>query len=312
MRILVAIDGSERSLTAVAAVRSLTIPAGATIECITAMPDDREVMVSAWPALLLATDPVARTAALDEVRARLASVAASLERDGVTVRTRVHRGRPATVILHEAAAMPADLIVLGAVGHGAVERLILGSVSAEVVDHAPCPVLVVRSPQTRRLVIATDGSPDAGAAATFVARSGLFADPEVVHVVTVIDPVMPWWVGLAPVDGSAAMASVETVQVEARAQAAKAAAVAMTALSELPAVGATVATGDVPSAILEAAATCRADVVVVGTRGHGAVHRALVGSTSRHVLHHAPMSVLIVPSPMPAQHALPTSTTEAA
>ncbi len=137
------------------------------------------------------------------------------------------------------------------------------------------------------------------AAATFVARSGLFGTPEAVHVVTVIDPIMPWWVGLAPVDGSAAMASVETVQVEARAQAAKAAAVAMTALADLPAVGATVASGDVPSAILEAATACRADLVVVGTRGHGVVHRALVGSTSRHVLHHAPMSVLIVPSPVP-------------
>ena len=64
---------------------------------------------------------------------------------------------------------------------------------------------------------------------------------------------------------------------------------------------ATVASGDVPSAILDAATTSRADLVVVGTRGHGVVHRALVGSTSRRVLHHAPMSVLIVPSPVPVR-----------
>ncbi|MGZ8515509.1 MAG: universal stress protein, partial [Candidatus Limnocylindrales bacterium] len=55
-----------------------------------------------------------------------------------------------------------------------------------------------------------------------------------------------------------------------------------------------VATGDVPSAILEDAAAWGADVIAVGTRGHGAVRRALIGSTSRYVLHHAPMSVLVV------------------
>jgi nucleotide-binding universal stress UspA family protein len=52
--------------------------------------------------------------------------------------------------------------------------------------------------------------------------------------------------------------------------------------------------GEVGSTIVAAANAWQADIVVLGTRGHGVVHRALVGSTSRHVLHHAPMSILIV------------------
>jgi nucleotide-binding universal stress UspA family protein len=52
--------------------------------------------------------------------------------------------------------------------------------------------------------------------------------------------------------------------------------------------------GEVGSTIVEKATAWQADVVAVGTRGHGAVHRALVGSTSRQVLHQAPMSVLVV------------------
>ena len=44
----------------------------------------------------------------------------------------------------EAAKVGADLIVVGASGAGAVERLLLGSVSESVVRNADRPVLVVR------------------------------------------------------------------------------------------------------------------------------------------------------------------------
>ena len=70
-------------------------------------------------------------------------------------------GRAATVILEEAERTSAELIIVGARDHGAIERVLLGSVSAEVVDHAHCPVLVARRPTAWRVLVATDGSPDA-------------------------------------------------------------------------------------------------------------------------------------------------------
>jgi nucleotide-binding universal stress UspA family protein len=53
-------------------------------------------------------------------------------------------GNPAEVIVQEAEDSGADLIVVGTRGLHATKRLFIGSVSTNVVHHAPCDVLVVR------------------------------------------------------------------------------------------------------------------------------------------------------------------------
>jgi len=57
-------------------------------------------------------------------------------------------GQPADVLLHE--ARDASLIVVGNRGRGGFSSLLLGSVSQQVVHHAPCPVLVVRAAHSSR------------------------------------------------------------------------------------------------------------------------------------------------------------------
>jgi len=54
-------------------------------------------------------------------------------------------GVPAAKIIDAAKKWPADLIVMGSHGRGKIGGLFLGSVSQEVLHHAPCPVLVVRA-----------------------------------------------------------------------------------------------------------------------------------------------------------------------
>lgn len=62
----------------------------------------------------------------------------------VPVNTCEARGSAASAIVDEAVAWNADLIVVGSHGHGFWGRTLLGSVSDEVVHHAPCSVMVVR------------------------------------------------------------------------------------------------------------------------------------------------------------------------
>ena len=51
---------------------------------------------------------------------------------------------PADAIVKYAEKNDIDLIVIGSKGAGAIERFLIGSVSSQVVTHAPCSVLVVK------------------------------------------------------------------------------------------------------------------------------------------------------------------------
>jgi len=47
--------------------------------------------------------------------------------------------------------------------------------------------------------------------------------------------------------------------------------------------------------IVEKALEVEAGIIVLGSHGHGLLHKALLGSVSETVLHHAPCSIMIVP-----------------
>jgi nucleotide-binding universal stress UspA family protein len=55
-----------------------------------------------------------------------------------------------------------------------------------------------------------------------------------------------------------------------------------------------VETGEPGPIICEVAGRVGADVVVLGSHGHGWLQRVLIGSVSNHVLHHAPCPVLVM------------------
>lgn len=63
---------------------------------------------------------------------------------GVDVEALAVAGQPAVVLLEQSA--DAELIVVGRRGLGGFTRLLIGSVSQQVVHHATCPVVIVNQP----------------------------------------------------------------------------------------------------------------------------------------------------------------------
>jgi len=72
-----------------------------------------------------------------------------LEEAGLKARTMVPQGDPRHVLVDVARKQKADLIVIGAQGRSAVNRLLLGSVATHVVSHAPCTVVVVKREESK-------------------------------------------------------------------------------------------------------------------------------------------------------------------
>ena len=81
---------------------------------------------------------------VDEATAKLEGLCPMEERAAFPVRFAVEPGTPPDGILRYAGEHQVDLIVMGTRGRGVVEQMLLGSVAAEVVRRAPCPVLTVR------------------------------------------------------------------------------------------------------------------------------------------------------------------------
>ena len=72
-------------------------------------------------------------------------VARELRERGLSAEAVVQDGQPGPAIVQEAREWGANLIVIGTRGHTGIVRLLEGSVSRYVLDHAPCPVEVVHT-----------------------------------------------------------------------------------------------------------------------------------------------------------------------
>ena len=215
-------------------------------------------------------------------------------RSDLVVESVLSRGRPASVIVEEARGMAADLVVVGHRGRSRWTSVLLGSVSAEVVDQALCPVLVARGERLGPVVLADDGSSFARTAETVITSWPMF-DGLPITVVTVAEDGFPYATAVAPLVYTGAMQEYALSVAEARrSTAAESEAAAARLRSAGLEATAEVREGDPAQQIIAGAAQLGAGLIVVGTRGHTGLRRLLLGSVARKVLLHAPCSVLVV------------------
>ncbi len=75
----------------------------------------------------------------------LDKTAEKIKNKGISTETTLVNGNPSEEILSYCEANNIDVTIIGSHGHGALNHIILGSVSEKVLHKSPCPVMVVRS-----------------------------------------------------------------------------------------------------------------------------------------------------------------------
>jgi nucleotide-binding universal stress UspA family protein len=144
--VTIAVDGSADSRAAVEYFAALPLPSSLHVQLVGVVEPLR--YPSSAPGFVGATLRASiqdfENESRQHLEAAIASLAMMLRSRVRSVATTTPVGAPAGTILREAELNGSDVIVVGARGLGALERVALGSVSESVLRHAPCPVLVVR------------------------------------------------------------------------------------------------------------------------------------------------------------------------
>jgi nucleotide-binding universal stress UspA family protein len=147
-RIVVGIDGSPGSKTALQWALTQAKLVGATVEAVATWQDPAMNGYSlGWAPEPYDGESLARLTqktldgTLDEVLSQY--------QQPVEVSTRVAEGHPAQILPE--VAIGAQMLVVGTRGHGTFAGILLGSVSQHCVQHATCPVVVVPSDPTDKI-----------------------------------------------------------------------------------------------------------------------------------------------------------------
>ena len=209
----------------------------------------------------------------------------------------VPRGDPAEELTRIASAR--DLLVAGTRGRGRLSSLLLGSVAQGCAERARCPVVII---PTGAHAVVLEGIPRravvAGVDSSAAARQALhFAAEEAAARGVPLIPVHVVYPDYVPGPGPAVPAGAEDRDLLGPIDGARAQLDALIR-SELTAYGVTVRPvvicGQPDRILLDW--TESAALVVVGTRGAGRIHTALLGSVSTYLLQHGRCPVAVVPA----------------
>ncbi len=284
LNILLADDGSQH--------------ARAAVELLGIIPPEVRTRV-----LVLRAFDSGQITSLSEIERALNRTVDHLAVRGFRVEKELRLISPTELILNTAESRNPDLIVLGAKGLRSTMGILLGGVAQNVMEHACCPVLIVRAPfqGLRRILLVVDGSLSSQSAARYLATFPLpdGVDVRVMHVMPplqtpiVMEPFMGGW------QTSYTVLPIEEEEKKFLAQHIKTGRALLKRTLDLlnrHGLGATpeLVRGDAATEIIDYVKTNQVDLIIAGSRGLGNFQGWLMGSVSRKLIHYAPCSVLIV------------------
>ena len=290
-RILLSTDGSEGARLAADAAATLAKGTGSELHVVCVGPGPPLYELPDYPARFEEVVEAQRQGAkavLDEEVERLENSGANI----ATARLEADE-RPDRTIVRLGEELGAGVIVVGSRGLGGLKRALMGSVSASVVHHAQCPVLVVRDEalvSPTRILLATDGSEDARMADEVALELAARLGSEL-HL-TYVEPMPERHPAPARFRVDLPPGFVAGIEQEAEAKLADQVGRIGEGRGEVARAHARV--GSPSAEIVALAEELEAGLVVLGSRGLGGTRRALMGSVSDSVVRHAPCSVLVV------------------
>jgi nucleotide-binding universal stress UspA family protein len=257
---------------------------------------DMSVMNAPYPFAYTSTD-------MERIEQRRRTIALEkleqLRSPQLEITREVRPGIPSRDLAEAASEIRADLVVVASHGYGAIKRALLGSVTSSLIRIAHCAVLVVGEKRhaTRfdNVLAAVDLSPVSKKILSHAA--GLAAPGGRVRALSLYDtPLVSVDEGVLP--GYFSPDDLERLRVDR-----ERAVLAMA--KEVKTNGVTIesealAKAPAANAILDSSELLGADLIAVGTSGHNAWHRMVLGSTATKVLAEAKVPVLVVPHDTPA------------
>jgi nucleotide-binding universal stress UspA family protein len=207
-----------------------------------------------------------------------------------SVESYVCQGEPPEVILETAAARKADLITLGTYGRKGLKRLLMGSVTSQVILNAACDVLVVKKECTKcagsftSLLVPYDGSESSKKALVRAAEVSKAdgAEVSVLYVIPRYEEMVDFF-------------KTESISKSLYREAEKIAEEAKKLASDLNlSIKAIVQEGHTGEKIVEIADKLKSDLIVMATHGWRGMDKAILGSTTERIIAHANCPVLIV------------------
>jgi nucleotide-binding universal stress UspA family protein len=149
MKILFATDGGKQSDSAIKMLKNLALADGDEIQIVSVVDMAIPMAIDIYGGYLPDSAELSKTArenATKILETTEQRIAEQFKGRSLVISSEVLFGSPESRIVETAEATHPDIIVLGSHGYSRWERLLLGSVSDSVVHHAPCSVLIVRSP----------------------------------------------------------------------------------------------------------------------------------------------------------------------
>ena len=281
-KILLGDDRSEHALAAVAMVEDMSFPPGTNITIFRAVAPTQ------------ATDLMLIEDALNQTCNRL-------RKKGLHAVPELLLGFPTEKFLKYAEEQKPDLIIIGAKGLRATVGILVGGVAQQVVEYAPCPVLVVRAPYNglRRVLLVTDGSPSSQQAVQFLGKLPLPIGARlwVMHVLPSLP--IPMMIVMTPT-GNVPMAFQDSEEAAAlrSMEEKEGQALVDSTLEALQGMGmhaeGILKRGDAATEIMAVVKEQNIDLLISGSRGLTPIRSWMMGSVSRKLVHYSGCSVLVV------------------